>query len=244
MRKIHRLLVANRGEISIRVMRAAAELGIRTIAIYSQEDRFSLHRTKADEAYLVGEGKGPIEAYLDIPDIIRIAVEAKADAIHPGYGFLSENPDFAEACAEAGIKFIGPTPATMRSLGNKVSARNLAVAAGVPVMPATPPLTRVALALARFHVICSVALAVSPSCSRPPAPSLTRVALALLRAVLTVHILPVLRPLAAHGKGCKFGDSGRSAPALIAACLPWHHLQGRHRQRRGHAPTLRWRHRP
>lgn len=143
MRKIHRLLVANRGEISIRVMRAAAELGIRTVAIYSQEDRFSLHRTKADEAYLVGEGKGPIEAYLDIPDIIRIAVEAKADAIHPGYGFLSENPDFAEACAEAGIKFVGPTPATMRSLGNKVSARNLAVAAGVPVMPATPPLTSV-----------------------------------------------------------------------------------------------------
>ena len=143
VRKIHRLLVANRGEISIRVMRAAAELGIRTVAIYSQEDRFSLHRTKADEAYLVGEGKGPIEAYLDIPDIIRIAVEAKVDAIHPGYGFLSENPEFAEACAEAGIKFIGPTPATMRSLGNKVSARNLAVAAGVPVMPATPPLTRV-----------------------------------------------------------------------------------------------------
>ncbi len=128
VRKIQRLLVANRGEISIRVMRAAAELGIRTIAIYSQEDRFSLHRTKADEAYLVGEGKGPIEAYLDIPDIVRIAVEAKADAIHPGYGFLSENPEFAEACAEAGIKFIGPTPATMRSLGNKVSARNLAVA--------------------------------------------------------------------------------------------------------------------
>ena len=115
VRKIQRLLVANRGEISIRVMRAAAELGIRTIAIYSQEDRFSLHRTKADEAYRVGEGKGPIEAYLDIPDIVRIAVEAKADAIHPGYGFLSENPEFAEACAEAGIKFIGPTPATMRS---------------------------------------------------------------------------------------------------------------------------------
>jgi pyruvate carboxylase len=138
--RIRSLLVANRGEISIRVMRAAAELRIRTIAIYSQEDRFSLHRTKADESYLVGAGKGPVEAYLDIEDILRIAREAKVDAIHPGYGFLSENPDFATACAESGIVFIGPTPDTMRTLGNKVSARNLATSAGVPVMPATPPL--------------------------------------------------------------------------------------------------------
>ena len=96
--KIKTLLVANRGEIAIRVMRAAHELGIRTVAIYSQEDRFSLHRIKADESYLVGEGKGPVEAYLDIDDIIRVAREAGADAIHPGYGFLSENPEFAEAC--------------------------------------------------------------------------------------------------------------------------------------------------
>jgi pyruvate carboxylase len=96
---IKRLLIANRGEIAIRVMRAAAELGIRTIAIHSQEDRFSLHRTKADESYLVGGGKGPIEAYLDIDDIIRIAIEARADAVHPGYGFLSESPEFAQACA-------------------------------------------------------------------------------------------------------------------------------------------------
>jgi len=140
IRPIRRLLVANRGEIAIRVMRAAAELRIRTIAVYSQEDRFSLHRTKADEAYLVGEGKGPIEAYLDIPDIIRVAVEAHADAVHPGYGFLSENPEFAEACAEAGLIFVGPSPATMRRLGNKVQARELAVEAGVPVMPASPPL--------------------------------------------------------------------------------------------------------
>ncbi len=137
---IRSLLIANRGEIAIRVMRAAAELGIRTIAIHSQEDRFSLHRTKADESYLVGAGKGPIEAYLDIPDIIRIALEAKADAIHPGYGFLSESPEFAEACAAANIVFVGPLPATMRRLGNKVEARNLAVSAGVAVMPATPPL--------------------------------------------------------------------------------------------------------
>jgi pyruvate carboxylase len=137
---IRRLLIANRGEIAIRVMRAAAELGIRTIAIHSSEDRFSLHRTKADESYLVGAGKGPIDAYLDIGDIIRIAVEARADAIHPGYGFLSESPEFAEACAAANVIFIGPLPDTMRELGNKVAARNLAVRAGVAVMPATPPL--------------------------------------------------------------------------------------------------------
>jgi len=140
IRPIRRLLIANRGEIAIRVMRAAAELRIGTIAVYSQEDRFSLHRTKADEAYLVGEGKGPVEAYLDIPDIIRVAVEAHADAIHPGYGFLSENPEFAQDCAEAGLIFIGPSPDTMRRLGNKVQARELAVQAGVPVMPASPPL--------------------------------------------------------------------------------------------------------
>jgi pyruvate carboxylase len=140
--KIRTLLVANRGEISIRVMRASHELGIRTVSVYSQEDRFSLHRMKADESYLIGEGKGPVEAYLDIDDIIRVAREAGADAIHPGYGFLSENPDFAEACAAAGIIFVGPTPEIMRSLGNKVTARRLAVSAGVPVMPATPPLPR------------------------------------------------------------------------------------------------------
>jgi pyruvate carboxylase len=135
-----KILVANRGEIAIRVMRAANELGIGTVAIYSQEDRFSLHRTKADQAFLVGEGKGPLAAYLGIEEIIATAQRAGADAIHPGYGFLSESPEFAEACARAGITFIGPTPATMRTLGNKVAARNLAVSAGVPVMPATPPL--------------------------------------------------------------------------------------------------------
>ena len=137
---IKSLLIANRGEIAIRVMRAAAELGIRTVAIHSREDRFSLHRTKADESYLVGEGKGPIEAYLDIDDIVRVAREARVDAIHPGYGFLSESPEFAEGCAAAGIIFVGPLPDTMRRLGNKVAARNLAESAGVPVMPATPPL--------------------------------------------------------------------------------------------------------
>ncbi|MBW4050864.1 MAG: pyruvate carboxylase [Proteobacteria bacterium] len=138
--RIRSILVANRGEIAIRVMRAASELGLRTVAIYSQEDRFSLHRTKADESYLVGSGKGPIEAYLDIEDILRVAHDARVDAVHPGYGFLSENPEFTQACAAAGIVFVGPRPETMRTLGNKVAARNLAMAAGVPVMPATPPL--------------------------------------------------------------------------------------------------------
>ena len=123
LQRIHRLLVANRGEIAIRVMRAASELDVPTVAIYSQEDRFSLHRTKADEAYLVGEGKGAIDAYLDIEDILRVAREARVDAIHPGYGFLSENPEFAARCAAAGIIFIGPSPETMRVLGNKVAAR-------------------------------------------------------------------------------------------------------------------------
>jgi pyruvate carboxylase len=138
--RIQRLLIANRGEIAIRVMRAANELGIRTVAIYSREDRFSLHRTKADESYLVGDGKSPIDAYLAIDDIIRIARESHCDAVHPGYGFLAENPDFADACAAAGIIFVGPPAAAMRTLGNKVAARNLATAAGVPVMPATGPL--------------------------------------------------------------------------------------------------------
>src|SRR5687768_6973123 len=98
LQRIRSLLVANRGEIAIRVMRAATELAVRTVVIYSHEDRFSLHRAKADEAYLVGEGKAPVEAYLDIADILRIARESQVDAIHPGYGFLAENPEFAERC--------------------------------------------------------------------------------------------------------------------------------------------------
>jgi len=137
LKKIRSLLVANRSEIAIRVLRGASELGIRTVAIFSNEDRFSLHRFKADESYLVGVGKKPIQAYLDIDDIIRVARAAEVDAIHPGYGFLSENPDFAEACARAGIAFIGPAPEVMRRLGNKVAARALAEQAGVPVVPAT-----------------------------------------------------------------------------------------------------------
>ena len=138
--RISKILVANRSEIAIRIFRAANELGLKTVAVFAEEDRLSLHRFKADEAYLIGKGLGPIRAYLSIPEIIRVAREAGADAVHPGYGFLSENPEFAEACVEAGLTFIGPGPATMRALGDKVSARNLAIEAGVPVMPATPPL--------------------------------------------------------------------------------------------------------
>jgi pyruvate carboxylase len=140
--RIRKLMVANRGEISIRVMRAAAEMGIRTVAVYAYEDRFALHRFKADESYQVGEGKKPIAAYLDIPDLIRIAKAAGADAIHPGYGFLSENPDFAEACLAAGIRFIGPSAHVLRTLGDKVSARAAAEAAKVEVLPATKALPR------------------------------------------------------------------------------------------------------
>jgi len=140
--RVSKLLVANRGEICIRVMRAAAEMGIRTVAIYAHEDRFALHRFKADESYLVGQGQKPIAAYLDIPDIIRIAKAAGVDAIHPGYGFLSENPSFAEACTEAGILFIGPKPEVLRTLGDKVSARKAAQAAEVPVLPASGAIPR------------------------------------------------------------------------------------------------------
>ena len=140
--RLKKLLVANRSEIAIRVMRAANEMNIRTVAVYANEDRFALHRFKADESYLVGAGKKPLAAYLDIPGIIAIAKRAKADAIHPGYGFLSENPDFAEACAAADIEFIGPSPQVMRTLGNKVAARAAAHAADVPTVPATGALPR------------------------------------------------------------------------------------------------------
>ena len=137
MPEFKKILIANRGEIAIRVMRAANELGKRTVAVYAEEDKLSLHRFKADEAYRVGAGLGPVQAYLSIPEIIRVARECGADAIHPGYGLLSENPDFVEACGKAGIAFIGPKAETMRKLGDKASARRVAIAAGVPVIPAT-----------------------------------------------------------------------------------------------------------
>ena len=137
---IKRLLVANRSEIAIRIFRAATELGIETVAIYAEQDSRSLHRSKADESYPLSSANGAIGAYLDIEAILRVAKAAKVDAIHPGYGFLSESPEFALACREAGIVFVGPTPETMQALGNKVTARDLAISVGVPVVPATLPL--------------------------------------------------------------------------------------------------------
>jgi len=136
-KNIQKLLAANRSEIAIRIFRAANELGLRTVGIYSQEDRLGLHRFKADEAYQVGAGKGPVEAYLDIAGIVALAKAKGVDAIHPGYGFLSENPAFARACEKAGITFVGPTPALLELLGDKTAARKLAASAGVSVLPGT-----------------------------------------------------------------------------------------------------------
>ena len=132
---MRKLLAANRGEIAIRILRAATELGLRTATIYSNEDRLSLHRFKADEAYEVGDGKGPVAAYLDIDGIVALAKDCNIDAIHPGYGFLSENGAFARACAGAGIKFVGPAPELLETLGDKIRAREIAQAADVPVVP-------------------------------------------------------------------------------------------------------------
>jgi len=134
---IQKLLAANRSEIAIRIFRAANELGLRTVAVYSKEDRLALHRFKADEAYQVGDGKGPVEAYLDIAGIVAVAKAKGVDAIHPGYGFLSENPALARACEKAGITFVGPTPQLLELLGDKTAARGLAISAGVPVLPGT-----------------------------------------------------------------------------------------------------------
>ena len=133
-RPFRKLLVANRSEIAIRVFRSAHELGIRTVAIYSHEDRFALHRFKADEAYRVGKPGEPIRAYLDIPGIVQLAKEVGIDAIHPGYGFLSENAAFARACTEAGITFVGPRPVVLEQLGDKVTARAIAKKANVLIL--------------------------------------------------------------------------------------------------------------
>src|SRR4051812_20528175 len=136
-RIMKKLLVANRSEIAIRVMRAATELGFRTVAIYSWEDRYSLHRFKADESYQVGGPDAPVKNYLNIPAIIQIAKDTGVEFIHPGYGFLSENAEFAAACAEAGITFVGPTPDMLRNFGDKTAARKIAEKAGVPIVPGT-----------------------------------------------------------------------------------------------------------
>ncbi len=137
MPEFNKVMIANRGEIAIRIMRAANEMGKKTVAVYAEEDKLGLHRFKADEAYRIGEGLGPVAAYLSIDEMIRVAKASGADAIHPGYGLLSENPDFVDACAQNGITFIGPRAETMRALGDKASARRVAMEAGVPVIPAT-----------------------------------------------------------------------------------------------------------
>tara|TARA_B100001027_G_scaffold53585_1_gene35840 strand:+ start:19593 stop:23030 length:3438 start_codon:yes stop_codon:yes gene_type:complete len=143
-----KLLVANRSEIAVRIFRSASELNLRTVAIYAEEDRFGVHRFKADEAYLVGKGKGPVAAYLDIESIISLAKEKKVDMIHPGYGFLSENAHFARACEDASIIFVGPSPELLERMGDKVAAKKAADEAGVPTLPATPnPVSKPAEAL-------------------------------------------------------------------------------------------------
>src|SRR6266571_4043674 len=130
-------MAANRSEIAIRIFRAANELGLQTVAVYSKEDRLSLHRFKADEAYLVGEGMGPVQAYLDVDGIVALAKEKDVDAIHPGYGFLAENPALPRACERAGIAFVGPSAALLELLGDKTAARKLAQQAGIPRVPGT-----------------------------------------------------------------------------------------------------------
>lgn len=135
--KIKKLLIANRGEIAVRIARAGTEAGIRTVAIYSEQDAKQIHRQKADEAYLIGKGMPPVAAYLNIPEIIRLSKEHDVDAIHPGYGFLSERSDFARACVKNGIKFIGPSPEIIHLMGDKIEARKTAIANNVPIIPGT-----------------------------------------------------------------------------------------------------------
>ncbi|MFC5930132.1 pyruvate carboxylase [Cryobacterium melibiosiphilum] len=148
-----KILVANRGEIAIRAMRAAFELGAKTVAVFPFEDRNSLHRLKADEAYQIGEPGHPVRAYLNVGEIIRVAKQSGADAIYPGYGFLSENPELAEACAAAGITFIGPGADVLEMAGNKVTAKEHAIAAGVPVLKSTPPSQDVELLISQAEEI-------------------------------------------------------------------------------------------
>ena len=139
--QLKKVLVANRGEIAVRIFRACYDLGLHTVAIYSNEDTYSLFRTKADEAYLVGEKKSPLGAYLDIPGIIGLAKRRGVTAIHPGYGFLSENADFARACEDNGILFVGPSSDVLAKMGDKLSAKEIAVQCGVPIIPGcTEPL--------------------------------------------------------------------------------------------------------
>jgi len=135
MKTFKKVLIANRGEIAIRIIRACHELNIRTVSVYSKEDKLALFRTKSDESYLIGNNKGPVEAYLSIEEIISLAIKKGVDAIHPGYGFLAENPEFAQKCIESGIEFIGPTPEMMDKLGDKIKSKLIAQSIGVPTIP-------------------------------------------------------------------------------------------------------------
>ena len=149
IKEFQKVLVANRGEIAIRVFRACYDLGLNTVAIYSNEDTNGLFRTRADEAYLIGRNKSPLGAYLDIDEIIDLAKRRGVDAIHPGYGFLSENADFARACEKEGITFIGPASKVLGQMGDKLSAKEIAIGCGVPIIPGcTEPLTGVEEAVA------------------------------------------------------------------------------------------------
>ena len=161
--KFHKVLAANRGEIAIRIFRACYDLELRTVAMYSNEDTYALFRTRADEAYRIGESKSPLGAYLDIPGIIALAKRRQVDAIHPGYGFLSENAEFARACEEAGITFIGPSSKILAQMGDKLAAKATALACGVPTIPgSTQPLKDADEALERPSPTAS------PSSSRRP----------------------------------------------------------------------------
>ena len=137
IKKITKLLVANRGEIAIRVFRAASEINMMTVAIYTHEDRYSLHRYKADEAYQIGNDDDPLKPYLDINEIIKVAKKNNVDAIHPGYGFLSENHQFAQRCLDEGIIWVGPSPEVMQQLGDKISAKQVAIRNNVPIVEAS-----------------------------------------------------------------------------------------------------------
>ena len=151
---IKKVLVANRGEIAIRIFRACVEIGIKTVGVYTYEDRYSLHRYKADESYQIGEDNEPLKPYLDIDAIIQVAKENDVDAIHPGYGFLSENAEFAQKCADNDIIFVGPKVSVLKALGDKIKAKEVAVANGVPVIhSSTAGLTSVDVAITEANHI-------------------------------------------------------------------------------------------
>jgi pyruvate carboxylase len=146
--KIKKVLVANRGEIAIRIFRACNEISVKTVGIFTYEDRYSLHRYKADESYQIGEDNQPLKPYLDINAIIKVALENNVDAIHPGYGFLSENAEFAQKCKENNIIFVGPKVSVLKSLGDKIAAKKVAIENDIPIIKSNvKPLENIKIAL-------------------------------------------------------------------------------------------------